>query len=260
MNYLESYQFLFRSPKWLTNLLICALALFIPIIGPIVGTMVVLGYVFEIIQSLLLRGRDSYPDFDTNRLMKYLMRGAWPFLVQVVVGLLVMIVPIILLIICYFGFIMSLATLGPPGGKAGGGPPPGSSAPLIWGVLLAASVLFVQLVGILSQIVLIPMTLRAGLMQDFAAGFSWAFVRDFMGRMWGKTILAELFLVVTGLPLTLVAVICCFVPVYAAEAWVALARGYLMFELYEDYLKRGGMEIPMQVEALQSSPAADDEE
>jgi hypothetical protein len=246
MNYFESYQFIFRSPKWLTNLLIAALAQLVPIAGP----MVLIGYNYDIIEALHLRGRETYPDFDFNRLGKYLLRGAWPFLVALVVGMAVMILPLILLFVTYLGFVLSLTAMAPPPG--GGPPPPGSStAPTIWGCLLGASYLFLILVSIVSQIVLIPMTLRAGLMQDFAAGFSWAFVRDFMGRMWGKTILAELFLVLTSIPLGLLGLLLCFVGVYAVAAWIAFARAYLVFELYEEYLKRGGMEIPLQVQAAQ---------
>jgi hypothetical protein len=239
MNYLESYRFIFRSPKWLTNLLICAVAILVPIAGP----MVLFGYQFDILEALHLRGRETYPDFDFNRLGKYLIRGAWPFLVQLVMGLILGIVPGILVGTCYLGFLLNMLTQGP-----GGGPPvPSPSAPL-WGALLGTSFLFAVLVGILGQVLLIPMTLRAGLMQDFAAGFSWPFLRDFMGRMWGKTILAELFLIVTAFPLEILGMLLCFVGLYPAVAWIALARGYLMFELYEEYLKHGGMEIPLRVE------------
>lgn len=249
MNYFESYGFLFRSPKWLTNLLICAVA---PLV-PIAGAMVVIGYHFEIIEAAHLRGRETYPDFDFNRLLKYLIRGAWPFLVQLVVGLAVMIVPIILLLVCYFGFFFSIISAAPQSGGGGPAPAGGSSAPLIWGLLLLASYLFLLLVSVVVQIVVAPMTLRAGLVQDFGAGFSWSFLRDFMGRMWWQTVLAELFLLVTGIPLTAVGLLLCFVGLYPAVAWISLARAYLLYELYEEYLKRGGIEIPLQVESARSS-------
>src|SRR5262245_15872278 len=83
MNYLRSYQFLFDSPKWLTNLLAGTVALLVPIVGP----MVFLGYLFEIIEAMHLQGEARYPDFNTNRLSKYLNRGAWPFLADMVVRL-----------------------------------------------------------------------------------------------------------------------------------------------------------------------------
>jgi hypothetical protein len=253
MNYFESYQFLFRSPKWVANLLVCAIA---PIV-PIAGNMVVIGYHFEIIEALHLRGREKYPDFDFNRLLKYLVRGAWPFLVQLVVGLILMLVPIALLLICYFGLLISIAAAAPQ--KGGGSPAGSSSAPIVWALLLSASWLFLMLVSVLSQIVLVPMTLRAGLMQDFGAGFSWPFVRDFMGRTWGKTLLAGLFLVVTATPLMILGLLLCILPAYLAGAWVSLAEAYLHFELYEEYLKRGGMEIPLQVETAKPPGAAYEE-
>jgi len=83
MKYMESYRFLFRSPNWITNLLLCTVAQFVPVIGP----MVFLGYQFEIIEFLHRRGDGDYPDVDLDRLNRYLGRGAWLFLVHLVVYL-----------------------------------------------------------------------------------------------------------------------------------------------------------------------------
>jgi hypothetical protein len=243
MKYFESYGYVFRSPKWLTNLAICAVALLVPI----AGQMVVLGYHFDIIEDLHLRGRERYPDFDFNRLMKYLIRGAWPFLVQLVVGLIVGLLPGVFLGVSYFGFLISLTSSMPRGGgPVTAGPSAGTA---VWGVLLAASILLVLVVQLVTHVVLVPMILRAGLMQDFGAGFSWPFIRDFVGRTWWPTVLVWLFLVVTSIPLGLLGLLFCFVGVYFTGAWAQFAESYLLYELYEQHLKRGGMEIPLQVES-----------
>jgi hypothetical protein len=249
MSYLESYQFIFRSPRGLKNLLSCAVGLLVPI----AGQMVVLGYHFDIIESLHLRGRQSYPDFDTNRLVKYLVRGAWPFLVQLIIGMVAGMLPVIPIIVCYFGFFISLMQ------NLQGAPGSSSAGVVIWGIFLGLSVLFSLLIDVAAAVILVPMTLRAGLMQDFGAGFSWPFIRDFMGRMWGRTVLAELFLIVTAIPLTFLGLLLCIVGAYPAGAWVQFARAYLLFELYEEYLKRGGMEIPLQVETTQPPVGAYEE-
>src|SRR5690242_10219852 len=52
MRYLRSYLFVFDSRNWVLNLLFISLCTFIPIIGP----MVLAGYFFEVIESLLRRG------------------------------------------------------------------------------------------------------------------------------------------------------------------------------------------------------------
>src|SRR5205823_5875994 len=107
MNYMESYRFLFRSPKWGMNLLLCAVAPFVPI----AGAMVLFGYQFDIIEYLHRHGDGDYPDFDFDHLMDYLKRGAWPFLVQMIVML-----PLILLyMVCYFVFWFGIMMSAVPG-------------------------------------------------------------------------------------------------------------------------------------------------
>src|SRR5579859_7900971 len=90
---------------------------------PIVGPMVMVGYLFEVIEwlhrrreeeklpwveptgvaaapegairtgpgasagSFELAAPEQYPDFNVNRIQDYLMRGVWPFLVQLLIGL-----------------------------------------------------------------------------------------------------------------------------------------------------------------------------
>src|SRR5438045_654509 len=86
MRYMDSLKFVVSRPGWLVNLLLCALCALIPAIGGIV----LLGYLFDVFDAVR---RDpttkTYPDFTFNRFMDYLMRGIWPFLAQLIIGLLV---------------------------------------------------------------------------------------------------------------------------------------------------------------------------
>jgi Protein of unknown function (DUF4013) len=239
MKYLEAYQFPFRSPKWLQNVLYCLVAALVPI----VGMMVLLGYQFEIIEALHLRGdKDDYPDFDVNRLLKYLLRGAWPFLVALIVGLPVGLVGVIPLLVSYFGLLISMT----PAGGAGNSP----WTP-VWVVLLIASYLLLLLLQVVGSVIAIPLMLRAGLMQDFGAAFNWNFLRDFLRRMWGPTFLAELFLIFSALVLSLAGMLVFCVGSLFVAPVVQLARAYLFWELYEEYLRRGGTEVELQVQAVE---------
>src|SRR6516225_3384550 len=114
MRYLQSYSFLFGSRNWVNNLLLASLCVLIPVIGPII----LIGYLFEVIDVLLGRrpwpsdkktaNRASeairepplvtprletpahdgaYPDLTFDRLGEHLTRGVWPFLVQLIVSL-----------------------------------------------------------------------------------------------------------------------------------------------------------------------------
>ena len=85
MHYLRSITFVFESKKWPMNILVGALA-FSPFL-PLIGALVYIGYLFEMLEHMHRRGRDvPYLDFDFNRLMKYLIRGVYPFLVSLVIG------------------------------------------------------------------------------------------------------------------------------------------------------------------------------
>src|SRR5438552_8247720 len=83
MKYLYAYRFVFESPKWTTNLLVAIVCHLVQVVGPIVF----LGYGFDMIETLYRRKEYRYTNFDINRIMQYLERGLWPFLVQLVVSL-----------------------------------------------------------------------------------------------------------------------------------------------------------------------------
>src|SRR5262249_50719427 len=104
MKYLEAYRFLFKSEKWLTNLLLCVVAAFVPI----AGAMVILGYHFEIIEGMHLRGEKDDPDFDFTRLLNYLLRGAWVFLVQLILSLPLIVIFLPSYLALYFGFLFTV--------------------------------------------------------------------------------------------------------------------------------------------------------
>ncbi|HZT78856.1 MAG TPA: DUF4013 domain-containing protein [Gemmataceae bacterium] len=176
MRYLESYRYIFGSPKWLTNVVAGALAQFVPIVGPMVFT----GYGFDIIEALHRNPGGPYPDFDTNLLSRYLTRGVWPFLVRLLAGF--VLTPVFLAL--YFGGMAAImATAGDDKSQASGMRP----------ALILALVFVEVFLSLLLSLVIMPLELRAGLAQDFAAAFAPAWVIDFFKRVWPQLILAQLF-------------------------------------------------------------------
>jgi hypothetical protein len=231
MKYLRSYQFLFDSPKWLTNLLAGTLAIIVPIVGPIVF----IGYQFEILEGMHLRGEKNYPDFDTNRLGQYLLRGLWPFLVQLIVGL-----PVGMLMGMLWAFVFIGSAVAGGGNKDAGG--------VVMLIVFCFFVLLIVVLNLLLPLLILPLTLRAGLTQDLGAAFSMAFLKDFVGKMWVEMVLMQLFFMVTAPFLIVIGLLACFVGLYPAAALIGFAHAYLLHELYELYLQRGGTEIPLKAE------------
>jgi len=227
LQFIEAYSFIKSSPNWMTNILLGLVCQFIPFVGPIVF----IGYEFELIESLHRDRRRQYPDFDFGRFSVYLMRGVWPFLVGLCAGL--VITPV-------FWLLMFL----PVGLAAAAGNE--ETAGVLAGLASLVSMAF-MLVGMLAMmLVLTPMMLRAGLAQDFAAGFNFEFIYDFIRRMWKEELMSWLFLWFSAMIVLFVGMLACCVGVWPASVIVSMAQFHLMYQLYEIYLRRGGIPIPLK--------------
>jgi hypothetical protein len=231
LEYMRAYQFVFDNPNWMMNVLLVAVCQLIPVIGG----LLVLGYQFEVAEALQRRAGATYPDFDFNKFTQYLMRGLWPFLVVLVMSL-VIAIPLTMLM---FGGFFAMAAMGVQAGP--------DAAPAVMVVGVPLLMLGTMALAVLIHVFTLPMILRAGLMQDFAAAFDIRFAKDFASRVWKETIIAMLFLMVTSIPLALIGILACFVGVYAAQVLIVMAQAHLMFfQLYDLYLARGGEPIPLK--------------
>jgi hypothetical protein len=270
VNYLLAYRFVFQSPNWIKNLLWGSLCFFVPILGP----MVLVGYLFEVIEWLHRRreeeklpwvesaggappegaiqtgpavsagdfqyaAADQYPDLNVNRLQDYLMRGVWPFLVQMVVHL-----PAGFLFAGLYVLMMVLIGVG----SASGGPVWAYLAVFLVGLALSL------LLAVASVIVMVPLYLRAGLSRDFGSAFSMAFLKDFFRRTGKELVLSQLLLQATGALLSVVGLLACYFGIFPAMVLWTMAAHHLDFQLYELYLQRGGEPIRPRVEKKPVSP------
>lgn len=228
MRYFRAYSFLFQSPNWATNLLFLSLCLLIPILGQIVMA----GYLFQVLEQMHRRGRDDeVPNFDFSHFLEYLLRGIWPFLADFVLGL-VFTVPYL---IGYVGILLLWV---------GVDQQVVSQELAIAVTIVAAAVILILL--FLMVILRYPIVLRCGLQQDFAPGFSFRYVSNFMGLVGGKVLLSLLFLMVSGLVVLSAGLMLCCVGILPATALITAAQYHLFYQLYELYLQRGGEPIPLK--------------
>lgn len=233
MRYFRAYFYLFDSPKWTMNLLLGAVCNLIPVLGGIVFA----GYGYETLEAMHRRGKDDqYPEFDFNRFVKYLVRGCWPFIWQLIIGL-------------PFAFIMWLAymvlIMAFIGTADHEGPKPGVLVPVLILFVLMGLVLGV-IVGAMGA----PLVLRAGLSQELGFGEALPFMQDFLKRVGKEVVLAQLFLVGTAIVIMPIAYALCFLPALPAAVIIQMAHFHLLYQLYGLYLQRGGTAIPLQVKAL----------
>jgi hypothetical protein len=230
MRYLHAYQYVFVSPKWLANIGLTIVCYLVPLVGPIVA----FGYHYEIIEAMLRDGEENYPDFDANRLMPYLTRGAWPFIIQ-----LIAVLPLLLVIFCgYLTFAGMMMTTN------------GSPEPEFFLVFACLFLVVVLFAGVVLPLVVLPLEVRAGLTKSFRGAFSREFYFDFVKRCWKELICAQLFIFASGLFLTLLGTLLCLVGRYPAEALVLFARTHLLFQVYKRYLEKGGIPPVVKEEGL----------
>jgi hypothetical protein len=230
MNYIASIQDFFKSPKWVMNLLLGIVAMIIPVVGPIV----LAGW---LITGFWARRDDenpaTFPDFDFQNFVKYLEKGVWPFLVNLVVSIVMVPVAMILMFIP----MLMIGALGSNSDGDGAG---------ILGMfmMLVMLVLWAVMMAVLF-FVTTPLMLRATITQDFAKAFDFGFVKRFLILVKGEMVMAALFMLGVGVVMMILAVVTCYIGAFLVAPVVFYAWHHLQKQLYKVYLSRGGDPIPV---------------
>jgi hypothetical protein len=213
MNYPAAFQDFFKSPKWTMNLLLGAVCCIIPPLGAIV----LMGWLFGGFWGRADGRSETFPDLDFNKFGKYLERGLWPALIWMI-GWLVMI-PVIIVV------AISMALIVGSGGFAG----------------FLSGVLYVAIFAALSFF-LLPVVLRAGLMQDFGAAFNMPFLKRFVELTKTELAVSVLVLAVAGFVMMLLGKVFCvgYLLALAAIVVITYAWAHLAKQLYALYIARGG--------------------
>lgn len=229
MNYIASITDFFKSPKWVMNLLLGAVAAIIPAVGPIV----LAGW---LITGFYGRGDDenpvTFPDFDFQNFMKYLERGVWPFLVSLVCSF--ALVPVIMVLA--FVPMMLISALGSNSGDSAG----------IVGMLMMVVMLGIYAIAMaVFFFVTTPMIIRSTITQDFAKAFDFGFVKRFLILAKGEMMMAALFMLGVGIVAMIFGVITCYLGFFVIGPVLFYAWHHLQKQLYKTYLSRGGDPIPV---------------
>ncbi len=230
MNYIASIQDFFKSPKWVMNLLLGIVAMIIPVVGPIV----LAGW---LITGFWARRDDenpaTFPDFDFQNFVKYLEKGLWPFLVNLVVSIVMIPVAMILMFI-------PMLMIGALGSNSDGD----AAGFLGMFMMLVMLVLWAVMMAVLF-FVTTPLMLRATITQDFAKAFDFGFVKRFLILVKGEMVMAALFMLGVGVVMMILAVVTCYIGALLVAPVVFYAWHHLQKQLYKLYLSRGGDPIPV---------------
>lgn len=227
MNYTAAVTDFFKPPKWMTNLLLAGVCVFIPFIGPIVIKGWIIGGLF----SREDERPETFPDFDFGKFGKYLERGLWPFLVMLVSSVAIGMVLAIILVPA--ALISTAVTHGT------------NDNGCVAAIMALVMFCFYIFVIVAMLFVVTPLTIRAILTQDFAQSFNLPFVKRFASLMWKETLLAALFQVVASVVLVSVGALALCIGIYFATVIVYFSWLHLDKQLYRLYLSRGGEPIPV---------------
>lgn len=235
MNYIESITDFFKSPKWMMNLLFGGICVLIPVVGP----LVLMGWLITGFWARREENMETFPDFDFSNFSKYLERGLWPFLV---------------LLAASFGLgMLFLVLVGIPSILMGviAGDNGSGILGFVFGMLILC-IEVVLMVGI--HLVITPLLIRASILQDFMPSFDLAFIKKFISLTWLETLLSGLFMAIAGFVLGVIGLIALCVGIYFAMALVYFGWAHLGKQLYKLYLSRGGEEILLSPKLTDAAP------
>lgn len=228
MNYIESITDFFKSPKWMMNMLLAGICCFIPIIGP----MVVLGWLVSGFWSRPSAAPESFPEFDFNNFVKWLERGLWPMLAAMVTSFALYI--IFMIPMFFFMFVL---------GAGASGDHQGSGVLGALAILIMLGMYFLLMLAMM--FLMKPIMLKATLTQDFAKAFDFGFVKRFISLTWMEMIISSIFLAIASFGLVFCGMLAFCVGIVLVPSIVYFAMGHLDKQLYNLYLSRGGEPIPL---------------
>jgi hypothetical protein len=235
--YFASLSYFFEHPDWAMTLLLGSLCFLIPVIN----TMILFGYRYEIVEMKARFPDQLYPKFDFSRFSHYLLRGLMPFLIDFPIQFVI-------------NFPLQISVWMAIGLVAAAGNSQSQLMVVVAGVGVPMIILVDIVLLTILQMVLVPFMLRAGLSQDFGQTFKLSWIKDFLLKVGLHALLFNLFLFAVGSVLIIPGyLLCCvgIIPVFFFLWAPVLAHHHA--QLYRLYLARGGEPIPLK--PLQMEPA-----
>ena len=214
------------------NLLLAGLCMLVPLIGP----MVVIGWLVTVFWVRADEEFENLPDFDFSQFAKYLERGLWPFLVTMVVGI------AFSAVILPLTWIMVVPAMLVGGFSSSSDP---HTSGCVGFLSMLVMMVFIVVLTFTLMSILVPLKIRASLTQDFAKSFDVTFVKRFLSLMWLEILLSSLFVMVTGTLIVCIGMIAFCVGMYFATVLVYFSWTHLQKQLYALYLSRGGEPVPV---------------
>ena len=224
---LEAVRFVFESPDWKHNMLMGAVLMLIPLVGPICFA----GWMCEAHQRLVRRHPQPMPKFDFSDFTHYLTRGLMPFLAGFVLTFPLIIVVYALMAGVTFGAIAADAATGEP---------------LITVAVAAGGGLISILIWICMAAVMNAATTRAELTEDFGRALSFGPMLDYTRSTFTRYVLKTIVFGFLAFGIILLGMLACYIGLYPAAFVIQVASMHMRWQLYDDHVGRGGEPIELK--------------
>lgn len=232
MQFKRSIKFSFDNPRWWFASLIVLLASYVPVLGH----MVLMGYLSKVLEKFVTTGKDSYEDFDFNKLGEYFKRGVYPFCTNIIISF------------CFLGILLSMmAIVGLAVFAFVGGSMKDDTVAIL--VIAGVGLLFmiIMFFSLLLNFIIVPATIAAALTQGFRYSFSFKFISGFVKRTWKEFLLVICFYILVSLVCLPILIIPGAVLVlYAFMGPLMLMQWHIKWQLYKAYLEKGGEALPLK--------------
>ena len=217
----------FEDPEWKHNVLFALIFMIIPIVGPIA----LAGWMCEVMQRKARRNPQPIPYVEFSDFGEYIKRGLSVFLVQLVVT--------IPMLIVFYGLAAAVAV-------AVVGVMAATDEPAL-GMLVGVLAGFVALAVALAMGVLVNAAqTRAEFTENFSEAIRPGDVLAYSKATFWRVIVKNFLFMFVAIGIILIGMIACYIGMYPAAAVIQIAAMHLRFQVYDDYLARGGTPIELK--------------
>jgi hypothetical protein len=224
---LRAVKAVFADQNIKNNLLIGIVFMLIPIVGPLAMS----GWMCEAHQRLLRRHPNPMPKIDFGDFGDYIKRGLPVFLSSLIITLPVIFIAYVVMGGAAFATFAAVAATGEP----------------LVGILVGAiSGIVALLVLFALGVVINAAHTRAELTEDLGEALKLGQIMSYSKATFGQVLLKNITFGFIAFCLILVGILLCYLGLYPAIVVVQIAAMHLRYQIYSDYLARGGEPITLK--------------